>query len=184
MSFELKVFEEKMAKCISAYENELATVRAGRATPSLLDRVSVDYYGVPTPVNQVGEVKAADPRTLTVTPWDPSLLKEIEKAIFAADLGLVPQNDGKLIRISIPQLTEERRKELTKQVSKLAEDAKVAVRNVRRDANDKLKDAKKAKEITEDDEKNFEKKIQDATDKFVKNIDEIASKKEKEIMAI
>ena len=184
MSFEIKTVEEKMTKCILAFETELDTIRAGRANPSLLDRVTVDYYGVPTPLNQVGEVEASDPRTITVSPWDPSLLKQIERAIVASDLGLQPQNDGKVIRIPVPQLTEERRKELTKQVSRLAEDAKVAVRNVRRDANDKLKDAKKANEVTEDEEKSLEKKIQDVTDKFVKNIDEIMSKKQKEILAI
>ena len=184
MGFEVKLYEEKMSKCISAFEGELASVRAGRANASLLDKVTVDYYGVPTPVGQVGEVKATDPRTLVVAPWDMSLLKQVEKAILASDLGLQPQNDGKVIRISIPQLTEERRKEITKQVAKLSEEAKIAVRNVRRDANDKLKDAKKKKEITEDDEKALEKKIQDLTDRFIKQIDSVTENKNKEIMAI
>ena len=184
MSFDIKHYEEKMSKCTDAYERELGTIRAGRANASLLDKVTVDYYGVQTPLNQVGEVKASDPRTLVVSPWDISLLKGIEKAINASGLGLQPQNDGKIIRISIPQLTEERRKELTKQVSKMSEEAKVAVRNVRRDANDKIKEGKKAKEITEDEEKNLEKKIQELTDKFIKNIDGITDAKNKEIMAI
>jgi len=184
MSFEVKPYEEKMNKCIIAFEGELATVRAGRANPSLLDKVMVDYYGAPTPVNQVGEVKAPDPRTIVVSPWDPSLLKQIEKAIMVADLGLQPQNDGKVIRISIPQLTEETRKDLTKQVAKMSEEGKVAIRNVRREANDKLKAAKKAKEITEDEEKSLEKKIQDLTDKFIKQVDTITEKKNKEIMSI
>lgn len=184
MSFEIKYYEEKMNKCVAAFERELGSVRAGRANASLLDKISVDYYGVPTPINQVGEVKASDPRTIVVSPWDASLLKQIEKAILASDLGLQPQNDGKIIRIAIPQLTEERRREITKQVAKMSEDAKVAVRNVRRDANDKLKDAEKSKEITEDDKKSLEKKIQDLTDKFIKNIDAVTEAKNKEIMAI
>lgn len=184
MSFDLKHYEEKMGKCVAAYERELGSVRAGRANASLLDKVSVDYYGAPTPINQVGEVKATDPRTIVISPWDITLLKPIEKAILASDLGLQPQNDGKIIRISIPQLTEERRKEITKQVAKMSEEAKVAVRNVRRDANDKLKDAEKRKEITEDDRKSFEKKIQDLTDKFIKQIDAVTDAKNKEIMAI
>ncbi len=184
MGFDVKQYEQKMGKCITAFEGELATVRAGRANPALLDKVMVDYYGSPTPIGQVGEVKAPDPRTIVVAPWDPSLLKQIEKAILASDLGLQPQNDGKVIRISIPQLTEESRKGLTKQVAKMSEEAKVAVRNVRRDANDKLKAAKKAKEITEDEEKSLEKKVQDLTDKFIKQIDAITSKKDQEIMSI
>ena len=184
MSFELKYYEEKMGKCISAYERELASVRAGRANASLLDKITVNYYGTATPINQVGEVKATDPRTIVVSPWDASLLKDIEKAILASDLGLQPQNDGKIIRLSIPQLTEERRREIAKQVSKMSEEAKVSVRNVRRDANDKLKDAEKKKEITEDDKKSYEKKIQDMTDKFIKNIDAVTETKNKEIMAI
>ena len=184
MSFEIKQYEEKMGKCISVYERELGTVRAGRANASLLDKITVDYYGTPTPINQVGEVKATDPRTIVVSPWDASLLKQIEKAILASDLGLQPQNDGKLIRIAIPQLTEERRKEISKQVAKMGEEAKVAVRNVRRDANDKLKDAKKNKEITEDDEKSLEKKVQDLTDKYIKQVEVLTENKNKEIMAI
>ena len=184
MNPELKLHEEKMTKTISVLREELAAIRAGRANPAVLDKLEVDYYGVPTRVNQLAAVSVSEARTLVIQPYDKSTLTAIEKAIQASDIGINPNNDGSVLRLLFPPLTEERRKELTKQVSRLAEDAKVAVRNVRRDANDKLKDAKKANEVTEDEEKSLEKKIQDVTDKFVKNIDEIMSKKQKEILAI
>ena len=182
--FDAKTYEEKMKKSIAVYEEELATVRAGRANAGILAQVTVDYYGVPTPISQVGEVKAADARTITVKPWDTSLLKPIEKALQVADLGAFPQNDGQVIRLAFPPLTEDRRRELTKQVSKMGEDAKVTVRNIRRDANDKIKDLKKKSEITEDEQKTSEKKIQDLTDKYIKQIDSITEKKSAEIMEI
>ena len=174
----------RMDKSIVALENNLQAIRAGRANPRLLDRISVDYYGTPTPLNQVAAVSTPDPRTLTIQPWDASILKEIEKAIQMSDLGINPQNDGRLIRLSFPQLTEERRKDLTKQVKKYAEDGKVAVRNIRRDAMDDIKAAKKNSEITEDDQKNLEKELQDLTDKRCKDIDELCGKKEQELMAV
>lgn len=176
--------EEKMKKSVSSFEGELATISAGRANPKVLDKVTVDYYGSPTAINQVAEVKVPDARTIVIQPWDSTLLKDIEKAILVADIGLVPQNDGKVIRINFPQPTEERRKELTKQVSKMAENAKVALRNIRRDANDKAKDMAKKKEMTEDEQKTSEKNVQDLTEKYIKLVDDIAGKKTKEIMEI
>ena len=184
MVLNTKDYEEKMKKSISAYESELATISAGRANPQILDKITVECYGMETPVNQVATVKLPDARTIVIQPYDASMLKAIEKAIQVADLGLVPQNDGKVVRIAFPQPTEERRRELTKQVSKLAENAKVALRNIRRDANDKAKDMAKKKEMTEDEQKISEKNIQDLTEKFTKEIDVITDKKNKEIMAI
>ncbi|MBR5552954.1 MAG: ribosome recycling factor [Clostridia bacterium] len=184
MLLNTKDFEEKMKKSISAYESELATISAGRANPQILDKITVECYGMETPVNQVATVKLPDARTIVIQPYDASMLKAIEKAIQVSDLGLVPQNDGKVIRISFPQPTEERRRELTKQVSKLAENAKVALRNIRRDANDKAKDMAKKKEMTEDEQKISEKNVQDLTEKYTKEIDVITDKKNKEIMAI
>ena len=181
---EYKVYEEKMGKSIEAVAADFAAVRAGRANAGVLDRILVEYYGTPTPLNQVAAISAPDPRTLTIQPWDASLLKEIEKAIQVSDLGINPQNDGRLIRLSFPQLTEERRKDLTKQVKKYAEDGKVAVRNIRRDAMDDIKAAKKNSEITEDDQKNLEKELQELTDKRCKDIDELCAKKEQELMAV
>lgn len=181
---EYKVYEEKMKKSIESVMSDFDTVRAGRANASVLNRISVDYYGTPTPIQQIGSIGSPDPRTLVITPWDASILKGIEKAIQESDLGINPQNDGKCIRLAFPQLTEERRKELVKGVYKYAEEAKVSVRSVRRDAMEKLKDMKKKAEITEDDLKNAEKKMQDLTDKFCKEIDVTASKKDKEIMEI
>ncbi|MBQ8738046.1 MAG: ribosome recycling factor [Clostridia bacterium] len=177
-------FEAKMKKSIEAYKNELDSVRAGRANPNVLSRIMVDYYGTPTPVNQIGSVSTPDARTIVIQPWDSSTLKNIEKAILASDIGITPANDGKVIRLAFPQPTEERRKELKKQVSKLGEDAKVAIRNIRRDAMDKAKDMKKNGEMTEDEQKASEKLVQDVTDKFIKEIDVITSAKEKEIMEI
>lgn len=184
MKEQLKAHEAKMQKTLDVLAKELAAVRAGRANPAVLDKITVEYYGAPTPLNQVAAISTPDPRTLAVQPWDGSVLKAIEKAIQVSDLGINPQNDGKQIRLSFPPLTEERRKELVKGVYKYAEEAKVSVRSVRRDAMEKLKDMKKKAEITEDDLKNAEKKMQDLTDKFCKEIDVTASKKDKEIMEI
>ncbi len=179
-----KVAEEKMNKSINSLLGEYAAIRAGRANPAILDKVSVEYYGTPTPVNQMAAVSVPDARTLMIQPWDKSTLKDIERAILMSDIGINPQNDGSVIRLQFPPLTEERRKEIGKNIYKLAEDCKVAIRSIRRDAMDKLKDKKKKSEITEDDLKNAEKKMQDLTDKFCKEIDGIASKKEKEIMEL
>ena len=184
MKLDVKPYEEKMKKTISALESELDTVRAGRANPGVLAPVMVEYYGSPTQINQVAEVKVTDARTITITPWEASLLRAIEKAILVADIGINPQNDGKAIRLSFPQPTEERRKELCKQVAKRGEDSKVVIRNVRRDANDKAKDMKKKSEMTEDEQKQSEKTIQDLTDKYIKLVDSVIDKKSKEIMVI
>ncbi len=179
-----KIAEEKMNKSINALLNEYATIRAGRANPAILDRVMVEYYGTPTPINQMAAVSVPDARTLMIQPWDKSTLKDIERAILISDIGINPQNDGNALRMQFPPLTEERRKELGKSIMKYGEDSKVAVRSIRRDAIDKLKDLKKKSEITEDDLKSAEKKMQDLTDKFCKEIDGIAAKKEKEIMEL
>ena len=184
MSFDTKEFESKMSKSIESLRHNLGTVRAGKANPEVLSRVNVDYYGTPTPVAQMAAIQTPDPRTLVIAPWDSTTLKDIEKAILASDIGITPQSDGKVIRLAFPQPTEERRKELAKQVSKLCEDAKVAIRNLRREANDKVKDLKKTGELTEDDVKFNDKKIQDLTDKFIKDIDAIGAEKSKEIMSI
>lgn len=184
MKLEKKEYEAKMQKSISAYENELSTIRAGRANPAVLNKITVDYYGVPTAVNQMSEVSVPDARTIVIHPWDASTLKNIDRAIQASDLGIVPVNDGKVLRLPFPQLTEERRRELTKQISKMGEDAKVAIRNIRRDFNDKCKDMKKKSEMTEDEQKQSEKDIQDLTDKYIKEIETITARKEKEIMDI
>ena len=179
-----KTTEEKMSKTIEALEREYKSVRAGRATAAVLERVTVDYYGVPTPVHQMAAVSVPEARTLIIQPWDASTLKEIEKAILTSDIGINPQNDGKVIRLNFPPLTEERRKEIVKDVRKKGEDAKIAIRNQRRNALDDLKALKKGNKITEDDESNGEKKIQNLTDKFCKEIDAVTSSKEKEIMEI
>ena len=178
---DLKEFQRKMEKTLDVLASDFAAVRAGRANAQVLDRITVEYYGQPSPINQVGTVSSPDPRTLVIQPWDGSLLKAIEKAIQTSDLGINPQNDGRVIRLVFPQLTEERRKDLTKQVRKYAEDSKVAVRNIRRDAVDYVKKAQKKGELTEDDQKKAEKDIQDLTDKHVKKIDEMCAKKEKEL---
>ncbi|MCQ2477667.1 MAG: ribosome recycling factor [Clostridia bacterium] len=180
----IKNTEEKMTKSIEALEREYKAVRAGRANVSVLDRIMVDYYGVPTPIQQMAAVSVPEPRTLLIQPWDVSTLKEIEKAILTSEIGINPQNDGKAIRLNFPPLTEERRKEIVKDVHKKCEDAKVALRNQRRDALDKLKALKKANSITEDDEANGEKKIQNITDKFCKEADDLSTAKEKEILEI
>ena len=176
--------QTKMEKSIGVLKNEFAAIRAGRANPAVLNKITVDYYGAATPVPQIGTVSVPEPRTLMIQPWDVSILKELEKALLASDIGITPTNDGKVIRLVFPSLTEERRKELVKTVSKYSENAKVAVRNVRRDAMDKYKDMKKKSEITEDDLKGLEKEIQDATDKAIKKIDELTAVKEKEIMTV
>ncbi len=176
--------EAKMKKTIDVLSHELSTLRAGRANAAVLDRISVDYYGAPTPLAQIASISTPEPRTLTIQPWDASALKLIDKAIQTSDLGINPQNDGKVIRLVFPQLTEERRKELVKQVHKFSEEAKVAIRNIRRDAMEKFKDLKKKSEITEDDLRDVEKDLQEVTDKFCKDIDTMSGKKEKELMEL
>ena len=181
------MFEElknKMDKAINALEHDYSAIRAGRANPAILDKVTVDYYGVATPVAQVGTISVPEARTLIVQPWDATVLHELEKAILKADIGITPNNDGKVIRLTFPPLTEERRKELVKSISKRAEEAKVTIRGLRRDELENVKAQKKAGEITEDDVKGYEKDIQNITDKYVKDIDAIADKKEKEIMEV
>ena len=177
-------FESKMKKTTEVHSQQLEAVRAGRANAAVLNQISVEYYGVPTPIQQVASVSVPDPRTLMIQPWDASILKGIEKAILASELGINPQNDGRVIRLVFPQLTEERRKELAKQVKKYGEEAEVAVRNIRRDAIDKFKKQQKASEITEDDYKNIEKDIQKLTDDYIKEVDVITDKKEKELFEI
>ena len=176
--------ENKMNKAISVLQADLAAIRAGRANPAVLDKVTVEYYGVPTPVQQVGTVAVPEPRTITIQPWDASILGEIEKAILKSDVGITPSNDGKMIRLNFPPLTEERRKELVNGIAKRGEESKVAIRNVRRDSLEGFKKQKKDGEITEDDLKNLETKIQKLTDKFVANIDTIIADKEKEILEV
>lgn len=177
-------YDIKMQKTVDVVMSDFGAVRAGRANAGVLDKISVDYYGTPTPIQQVASVGTPDARTLTIQPWDSSLLKGIEKAIQMSDLGINPQNDGKLIRLGFPQLTEDRRKELTKQVHKYGENGKVAIRNIRRDAMDKFKAMMKKSEITEDDLKLYEKELQDMTDKRCKQIDELTAKKAAELMAV
>lgn len=177
-------FEAKMKKTSELLGVSFASVRAGRANAGVLDQIQVDYYGTPTPIQQIATISTPDPRSLLIQPWDSSTLKPIEKAILASDLGINPQNDGRSIRLVFPQLTEERRKELVKQVKKYTEDAKVAVRNIRRDAMDYVKALKKKSEITEDDQKKAEKDLQDLTDKYIKKVDEACAVKEKELMEL
>lgn len=184
MNEQVKTAQEKMEKCLGSLEHELTTVRAGRANPGVLDKVLVDYYGTPTPVQQMAAVSVVEARNLVIQPWDISQLKAIEKAIQTSDIGITPTNDGKVLRLAFPQPTEERRKELVKQVRKYGEEAKVTVRNIRRDALEKFKSMKKNSELTEDDMKNLEKDVQKLTDKFCDDIDATISDKEKEIMAI
>ena len=179
-----KEFDAKMQKTIDVFMSDFAGVRAGRANAAVLDKITVDYYGAPTPLNQVAAISSPDPRSLMIQPWDSTLLKAIEKAIQTSDLGINPQNDGKVIRLAFPQLTEERRKELTKQVKKYGENGKVAIRNIRRDAMEKFKSMEKKSEITEDDRKDYEKELQDMTEKRCKQIDELTAKKEAELMAV
>ena len=184
MKFDTKPYEEKMRKTIDAYRENLSTIRAGRANPDVLKKIEVDYYGSPTAISAIAEIKVADARTIVITAWDKSAMKGIEKAIMTSDLGIHPQNDGTCIRLLFPPTTEERRRELSKQVAKLGEDAKVAIRNIRRDANDKIKAMKKNSELTEDEAKSGDKAVQDLTDKFIKEIDSITADKTKEVMAV
>ena len=181
---EYKIYEEKMKKSIDTVSADFASVRAGRANASVLDRIMVDYYGSPTPIQQIAAISSPDPRALVISPWDGTALKSIEKAIQNSDLGINPQNDGKCIRLTFPQLTEERRKELVKQIHKYAENGKVAVRNIRRDAMEAFKKKEKASEITEDDLKQAEKDLQKLTDESCKKLDELLAKKEKELLAV
>ncbi len=181
---EYKDFERRMKKTIEVLLEQFDSVRAGKANANVLNQISVDYYGTPTPIQQIASISTPDPRTLAIQPWDSSALKSIEKAILASELGINPTNDGRVIRLAFPQLTEERRKELVKQVRKYGEEGKVAVRNIRRDAMDKFKAMKKKSEITEDDMKNMEKDIQQLTDNYIKEVDDMTAKKEKELFAI
>ena len=176
--------EEKMKKALSVFEEQISTIRAGRANPKILEKVLVEYYGVPTPINQVANIMVPEARMIAIQPWDASLLKEVEKAIQKSDIGINPNNDGKVIRLIFPELTEERRKELVKEVKKMSEDAKVALRNVRRDGIEVYKTKQKASEITEDDLHNAEDEIQKLTDKYVGKIEEVVDDKEKEIMSL
>ena len=181
------VFEtarNKMGKTINALTSEYGAIRAGRANPQILDKLTVDYYGTPTPINQLGSISVAEARVLVIQPWDKSVLKAIEKAIQTSDIGINPQNDGSVIRLTFPPLTEDRRKELAKDIQKIGENSKVAIRSIRRDCVDKLKAMKKASEITEDDLKDGEKEIQKITDNFIKEVDDLATAKSKEIMEI
>lgn len=184
MKLNTKDFETRMKKSIAAYAENLATIRAGRANPEILSRVTVEYYGTQTPIPQMAEIRAADARTLVVSPYDPSTLKSIERVILTSDVGITPQNDGKLIRLAIPPLNEERRRDLKKQVERLGEEAKVAVRNIRRDAMDKIKADKKASVMTEDEQKQSEKDVQTLTDKYIKEVDGVTENKVKEIMSV
>ena len=179
-----KTYDVKMGKTIESVKGDFASVRAGRANAGVLDRIQVEYYGTPTPIQQVASISTPDPRTLQIQPWDGSVLKAIEKAIQTSDLGINPQNDGRVIRLAFPQLTEERRMELTKQVRKYGEGGKVAIRNIRRDAMDALKAMEKKSEITEDDRKESEKELQELTDKRCKEINALTAAKEKELMAV
>ena len=181
---EQKTAESRMQKAVDRLVTDYSAIRAGRATPNVLDKVMVDYYGTPTPINQVGSVSVAEARILVIQPWDKGLLNPIMKAIQASDIGINPQNDGNVIRLTFPQLTEERRKELAKGIAKRGEEAKVAVRNIRRDEMDVLKKAKKANELTEDDLRDEEEKLQKLTEKICKKIDEISDNKTKEIMSV
>ncbi len=184
MKLDTRDYEARMKKSVLAYSENLSTIRAGRANPDVLKRVTVDYYGSPTPISSIAEIKVTDARTIVITAWDKSAMKNIEKAILTSDIGINPQNDGSAIRLSFPPTTEERRRELSKQISKMGEDAKVAIRNIRRDATDKIKAMKKDSEMTEDEAKSSDKSVQDLTDKYVKEIDGVTAAKTKEIMEI
>ena len=184
MKLDTKEYEVKMQKSVANYSENLSTIRAGKADSAVLKKVMVDYYGSPTPISSIAEVKVTDARTITITAWDKSIMKGIEKAILTSDIGINPQNDGTCIRLTFPPMTEDRRRELSKQISKMGEDAKVAVRNIRRDANDKVKALKKNSEMTEDEAKSSDKNIQDLTDKYIKEIDKVTADKTKEIMEI
>ena len=184
MSADYEVYKDKMKKTAEVLSQQFASVRAGRANAAVLDQITVEYYGTPTPIQQIATIATPDPRSLTIQPWDASVLKNIEKAILASDLGINPQNDGRIIRLVFPQLTEERRKELGKLVKKYGEDGKVAVRNIRRDAMDSFKKQQKKSEITEDDLKDIEKDLQKLTDDAIKEIEALTAKKEKELFEL
>lgn len=184
MKEQLKIYEEKMDKTIDSLMNDYASIRAGRANPHVLDKIKVDYYGTPTPIQQVGNISVPEARMILIQPWEKSLLKAIEKAIQTSDLGINPNNDGSCIRLIFPELTEDRRKELAKDVKKKGDAAKVAIRNIRRDANDKIKKAEKAGEMTEDDVKTAENDIQKMTDKYIAKVDKATEEKTKEIMTV
>ena len=184
MKLNTKDFEAKMQKTIASYQENLTVIRAGQANTAVLAKVSFEYWGAPTLISSMADIRVADTKTVTITPYDATTLKAMEKAILASDVGITPTNDGKVIRLVFPQPTEERRKDLVKQVQKMGEDAKVAIRNIRRDANDLCKKLKKDGEMTEDEQKASEKSIQDLTDKYIKDVDAVTSKKEKEIMQI
>ena len=184
MKLDTREYESKMTKSVASYKDNLSTIRAGRANPDVLKKIEVDYYGSPTAISSIAEIKVTDARTIVITAWDKSAMKGIEKAILTSDLGIHPQNDGACIRLTFPPMTEERRKDLSKQVSKMGEDAKVAIRNIRRDANDKTKAMKKNSEMTEDEAKASDKQIQDLTDKYIKEVDAVTAAKTKEIMEI
>ena len=181
---DIKEFEQKMEKACNALVEDFATIRAGRANPHILDKLKVEYYGTPTPLQSVANISVPEARMIQIQPWESSLIKEIEKAIMCSDIGITPNNDGKVIRLIFPELTEDRRKEIAKEIKKKGENAKVVVRNVRRDANDAMKKANKASEISDDELKDIEDKIQKMTDKFVDNIDKIVEAKTKEIMTV
>lgn len=184
MSVELEQYEDKMEKSIDSLASEYTTIRAGRANPHVLDKITVDYYGTPSNLQTVANISVSEARTLVIQPWEASLIKEIEKAILTSDLGLTPNNDGKAIRLTFPELTQERRKELVKDVKKKGENAKVAIRNIRRDANDAIKKQQKANEISEDEQKSLEEEIQKMTDSHIKTIDDMVESKSKEIMTV
>ncbi len=184
MNENIKPFDEKMQKSLVSLDEELGSIRAGRANPHVLDRLRVDYYGTPTPIQQVANVSVPEPRMIQIQPWEPSILKDIEKAILISDLGLNPTNDGKVIRLVFPELTEERRKDLAKEVKKHGEDAKVAIRNIRRDANDAVKKLSKGSDVSEDMTKDMEDEIQKLTDKYISDIDKMVDTKSKEILTV
>lgn len=181
---EIKQFEEKMEKSLESLKAEYTTIRAGRANPHLLDKIKVDYYGTPSALQQVANISVPEARMIQIQPWESSLIKEIEKAILSSDIGITPNNDGKVIRLVFPELTEDRRKELVKDVKKKGENAKVAVRNIRRDANDAIKKALKAAEISEDEQKQLEDRVQKSTDKYIAEIDKAVEEKSKEILTV
>ena len=184
MKLDTKEYEVKMQKSVASYSENLSTIRAGKADTAVLKKVMVDYYGAPTAISSIAEVKVTDARTITITAWDKSIMKGIEKAILTSDIGINPQNDGTCIRLTFPPMTEDRRRELSKQIAKMGEDAKVAIRNIRRDANDKVKALKKNSEMTEDEAKASDKTVQDLTDKYIKEIDRISADKTKDIMTV
>ena len=184
MKLDTREYEVKMQKSVANFSENLSTIRAGKADTAVLKKVMVDYYGSPTPISSIAEVKVTDARTITITAWDKSIMKGIEKAILTSDIGINPQNDGTCIRLTFPPMTEDRRRELSKQIAKMAEEAKVAIRNIRSDANDKVKTLKKNSEMTEDEAKASDKTVQDLTDKYIKDIDKIAADKTKDIMTV